>query len=215
MRRVGARLARLRHGELLPDLREELVRAEAVEVLHDPVVVHDAQLVVREEHREEVVVRLVAAMVPVGRFALEANAGGRRGPVVSVGDVERPNRSESLLKRCRLLRRDCPDRVADSVGRDDRADGRHGLVHRPLAILNGRLVSDDLFAGPFGLDHDPGGQGLVVDLPELLGQDLVEDPLVLDPLFPVDVEDLLDHLLLVDREAHVDHRVDRLRRGSE
>ena len=83
-----------RHVKYLPDPGEELPDLESVEVLHGPVIIHDPELIVREQDGEKEVVFLVPPVPGVSLCALIPDAGGGGGPVVAVGDVERPNRSE-------------------------------------------------------------------------------------------------------------------------
>ena len=121
-RGIGARLAGRRHRELLSHLCEELLLRQPPEVLHDAVVVQDAQLVVGEEHGEEVVVGLVAVVRGVGGLALEADPRRRGRAVVPVGDVERGHPAERRPNGLRLLGRDDPHGVGDAVGRHEVVD---------------------------------------------------------------------------------------------
>ncbi len=66
---------------------DELLLAEAVEVLHHAVVIDNVQLVVRENNSHEVVVLLLAGVTGVLLFLLLSHEGGGGTTVVTVGDV--------------------------------------------------------------------------------------------------------------------------------
>jgi hypothetical protein len=96
--------------------REKRLEAHAGEIAHYPVVIEDAQLVVRKRDREEPLVAGVASAVRMGRAPRRGHPRGGRRSVMPVGDVERRNvveeRRHARDAGCVANR---PDRVADAV----------------------------------------------------------------------------------------------------
>src|SRR5206468_7056090 len=104
-----------RHRELLLQRREKLLRSLPVQVLDDAVVGKDRDLARRKRHGEEEVVRLVSRVPPVLRLELAPRAGGARGPVMAVGDIEKRHRPELLGQSARGRSADSPDRVDNAA----------------------------------------------------------------------------------------------------
>ena len=62
----------------LAQLAEHLLRAAAVEIAHDAVVVEDRHLVMRKHHRQEIAVRAARRRAPARRARPRPSGGGRR-----------------------------------------------------------------------------------------------------------------------------------------
>src|SRR5690606_14465948 len=141
------------------DFLQELVVAEAVEVLDDAVVVEDVHLVVGEDHRGELVVGVLAGVVRVLSLAQVLDALGRRGAMVAVGDVEAFDLVELGLQLLDYaVVADGPEHVAGLVVGDEVISGLAGDDAVDQGV-DGR-------AGAVGEEHgaDLGAEGVdVVD----------------------------------------------------
>ena len=123
-------------GKALGDLGQQLLRRAAVEVAHDAVVVEDGHLVMGEDHAQEIAVR------PLRSAARLRDAGGCRGAVMAVGDVERGQRLElrrEVVDQGSLA--DHPQLVGDGVVRRDRHVGiaLGGALERPVDLGRVRI----------------------------------------------------------------------------
>ena len=85
------------HVELLRHFCHELLRREAVQILHDPMVTENLELVVGEDDSQEEIVRLVAGVVRISGASFLCHARCSRAPMMAVGDVESVNMGEKLL----------------------------------------------------------------------------------------------------------------------
>ena len=141
-------------GELvaLADGFEELLLAEAVEVLHNAVVVDDVELVVGEDDGHEVVVLLLAGVVGVLLLLLLSHEGGGGAAVVAVGDVHGGHllveEFDELVNELAVV--DDPEAVAEAVFLGDEVvdgllggDAGNDLIdtcHRGVSEENGLHV---------------------------------------------------------------------------
>ena len=92
---------------------EQRVRAEPAEVTHEAVIGKDVQLVGGEQHAQEPVVLLVAAVAGIVATAFGRRARGRRAAVMAVGDVRAVDARERVDVRPRIV--DAPHGVAHAV----------------------------------------------------------------------------------------------------
>ncbi len=75
------------HPESLRQPFQEFPGGESVKVFDHSVVVHDAELVVGEVHRHEVVVLFLSGMAGVPCPLFGTDASGGRGSVMPVGNI--------------------------------------------------------------------------------------------------------------------------------
>ena len=95
------------------DPHEKFLGMQSVQIGNEPVVRKNFELVLRENHRGEPVVILLAGMVRIG-FAFGQSDACRAGrAVMSVGNVAVRDRGERFRHRIRV--RHAPERVPDSV----------------------------------------------------------------------------------------------------
>ena len=117
-------------SEAFAQLREQLLGAAAVEVAHDAVVVEDGHLMVRKEHREEVLMRAAARAAGFG----DARSGGRA--MMSVDRCRAPAGVDRARERGnRRIVADDPQLVAYAVVGGD--------VHVGRAVARGRKQGVD------------------------------------------------------------------------
>ena len=122
-------------GEVLAQSVQELLRGEAVEVLHNTVVVEDGELRCLEGHCHEVVVLLVATMVGILLRLLSTHESRSSGTVVAVGDVEGRHLAELLGDGGDVGSvADDPELVAETVDR-----GNEIVLRLQLGVLADEL----------------------------------------------------------------------------
>ncbi len=135
-----------RKDELLPNLFHEALHAQPPQVLHGPVVIQDLQLLVGEEGRDEKVVFLPAGMRRIPIPPQPGDRGGRRRPVMPVGDVQALHLRKFPLQRPEGLPvADDPRRVGHAVGCREIVFG--GGLHDPgddaVDLLPGSIEQKD------------------------------------------------------------------------
>ena len=115
--------------------------AEAVQVLDHAVVIHDIKLLIREEHGEEVVEFLVAAVIRVQLPPFQAHPHGGGCAMVSVCDIGAAGGGKFALQQLDVvLIADDPHRLPHAVrvevvkGRGGHDLFHHGVYGRPAAV---------------------------------------------------------------------------------
>ena len=106
------------HIEDLAQFGQELGLGQAVQILDQPVVVHDEQIIVREHHRHDEIELLVALVAGLGGAAAQADLGAGGGAVMAIGDIEIGDGGKAvgdLLDHRGII--DRPQDVGDAVRR--------------------------------------------------------------------------------------------------
>ncbi len=103
--------------ELFRNLGHEFFRGMTVQVLHDPVVIHDVELVRREDDGLEKIVAFLTGVSGILGLAVVVDSGSGGAAVVAVGDVEGIDLLEGLFDfPDEGVVVDDPDGVYETVG---------------------------------------------------------------------------------------------------
>ena len=129
------RLCQMEHLIILLDGEHEILRIHPMKILDDTVVVHDLQLLIREQHRQEVVKLLRAIIVRMRLPTSETDLDRARCAMMAIRDIGRRH----LLEKC--LQRRYPLAVCDSPYPMSDAIIRHERIERRflLYLLHDRL----------------------------------------------------------------------------
>ena len=125
----------MEHLEIFLDGEHEILRIHPMKILDDTVVVHDLQLLIREQHRQKVVELLRAIIVRMRLPTPETDLDRARRAMMAIRDVGRRHLLEKCLqRRYPLAVRDSPYPMTDAVVRHERIERRFLLY-----LLHDRL----------------------------------------------------------------------------